>query len=426
MNRALPLAALLACALGVAAAPARAQGSPRVGPAAEESPAPAKNGEAKSGEAKRDAAKDERKGVPPKGDAAKNGETKKADPQTAGQNASQQPKGERVAGGTSDASDPASTPDDPPSTASVAAPVGGANAPPASTSDAPQKSSTAPPPVVTPKGTLTSEPSALPNPSSNASGTVAAPPPTAIYNVGVGDVLDIRLLNQAYTRESTLFTVMAGGLLEYPLAGEPVPVGGLSPQEIATRLEVALKRRAVFLNPRVSVSIREYASHTVMVSGLVEEPGVKIIRREAIPLYVVIAEAQPKPEAGRAVVMSHKTGRTLVIDLSDAAAMGALVYPGDVINLTTKPQEFYYIGGEVVAPGQKDFHAGMTLTQAVLASGGTTQLAGTNVRVSRQDSNGLLVSRDYDLKLIQDGKVPDPRLEAGDRVEVGRAGKKQK
>ncbi|HEX5708799.1 MAG TPA: polysaccharide biosynthesis/export family protein [Pyrinomonadaceae bacterium] len=408
MNRALPLAALLACALGVASGTVRAQTNARVGPAAEETAPAPKNGETKRPE--RDAAKDTRKGEQSKGESQAGG----------------QPKGEQVANGTGEAGDRVSTSDNAPSTASVTAPVGDTTTS-SSTSDAPPKPNAAqPPPVVTSKGTLSAETGALPNPSSNAKGTVPAPPPTALYHVGTGDVLDIRLLNQAYTRESTLFTVMAGGLLEYPLAGEPVPVAGLSPEEIAARLEVALKRRAVYINPRVSVSVREYASHTVLVSGLVNEPGVKIIRREAIPLYVVIAESQPKPEAGRAVVMSHRTGQTLVIDLSDAAAMGALVYPGDVVNLTTKPQEFYYIGGEVATPGQKDFHAGMTLTQAVLASGGTTVAAGAKVRVSRQGANGLLVSNEYDLKLIQDGKAPDPRLEAGDRVEVGRAGKKQK
>ncbi|HYE66642.1 MAG TPA: hypothetical protein VD966_13725, partial [Pyrinomonadaceae bacterium] len=50
-----------------------------------------------------------------------------------------------------------------------------------------------------------------------------APRLTKIYRVGVGDVLDIHLLN-ANSRESTLFTVMPGGLLEYPLAGEPLQV----------------------------------------------------------------------------------------------------------------------------------------------------------------------------------------------------------
>ncbi len=411
MNRALPLAALLACALGVAAGPVRAQTNARVGPAADESAPPA----AKNGGAKR-------------GDKAAPKETRKAEPSKGESSEGRQPQGERVAsdeaaGNGAHAAKDAGEPE--PATASVVSPVGDTTS--STTSDAPPKSSApAPPPVVTSKGTLSAETGALPNPSSNASGTVPAPPPTALYHVGTGDVLDIRLLNQVYTRESTLFTVMAGGLLEYPLAGEPMPVMGLSPEEIAARLEVALKRRAVYVNPRVSVSVREYASHTVLVSGLVGDPGVKIIRREAIPLYVVIAESQPKPEAGRAVVMSHRTGQTLVVDLTDAAGMGALVYPGDVINLTTKPQEFFYIGGEVATPGQKDFHTGMTLTQAVLASGGTTQAAATRVRVSRQGANGLLVSNEYDLRQIQDGKVPDPRLEAGDRVEVGRGGKKQK
>src|SRR5438067_5871524 len=39
---------------------------------------------------------------------------------------------------------------------------------------------------------------------------------TALYRVGVGDVLDIRMVN-AVTRDSTLFTVLRGGVVEYPL-----------------------------------------------------------------------------------------------------------------------------------------------------------------------------------------------------------------
>ena len=35
---------------------------------------------------------------------------------------------------------------------------------------------------------------------------------------------------------------------------------------------------------------------------------------------------------------------------------------------------------EFAAPGQKDFHAGMTLTQAVLAAGGATRRASGRVR----------------------------------------------
>ena len=240
-----------------------------------------------------------------------------------------------------------------------------------------------------------------------------------IYRVGVGDVLDIRLLN-ATTRESTLFTVMAGGLLDYPLAGEPVQVAGFTTDEIKQHLTPKIK---VYDDPKIAVSVREYASHTVIVSGLVNEPGTKVLRREAMPLYVVLAEAQPKPEAG-SVRIVHADRQTVTVNLSDQKAMTTFVLPGDVITLVPAPPappQFFYIGGQVTSPGQKDFHAGLTLTQAVLASGGTTRFAGSKVKISRQGADGRLVSTEYNLKQIEAGKIPDPELQPGDRIDVGRS-----
>jgi hypothetical protein len=164
--------------------------------------------------------------------------------------------------------------------------------------------------------------------------------------------------------------------------------------------------------------VREYASHAVLVSGLVSDPGTKILRREAIPLYVVIAEAQPKPEAGRAVIMSHSTGKVVNVDLNDAAGLNTLVMTGDVVTLTARPPEFYYVGGEVGAPGQKDFHSGITLTQALLASGGASRPEAARVRVLRAGPDGRLSPAEYNLREIENGVVPDPQLQPGDRVEV--------
>jgi protein involved in polysaccharide export with SLBB domain len=244
------------------------------------------------------------------------------------------------------------------------------------------------------------------------------PPLTSIYRVGVGDVLDIRLLN-AQSRESTLFSVMAGGLLEYPLAGDPVPVAGLTTDEIDARLTSLVK---IYENPQIVVSVREYASHTVIVTGLVNDPGTKVLRREAMPLYVVLAEAQLKPEAGRATIV-RADGKSLEVNLTDPKATTMLVLPGDVVTLTAlpvTPPQFFYIGGQVNSPGQKDFHNGLTLTQAVLASGGTTRFAGSKVKVSRQGADGRLVTTEYSLKQIEGGKIPDPVLQPGDRLEVSR------
>ena len=177
----------------------------------------------------------------------------------------------------------------------------------------------------------------------------------------------MRLLNLSTTRESTLYTVMSGGVLEYPLAGEPLSVAGMTTEEIGARIASELKRRAVYTNPRVSVNVREYASHAVLVNGLVGSPGAKILRREAMPLYVVVAEAQPLQDAARAVVMSRATGQTTVVASARGAAMTLLVQAGDVVRCRRAEGIFLHRGqGQRARP--KDFHDGLTLTQAVLAS----------------------------------------------------------
>jgi protein involved in polysaccharide export with SLBB domain len=271
------------------------------------------------------------------------------------------------------------------------------------------------------RGTTPGDPNASIVPTS-----AAAAPLTSLYRIGVGDVLDIRTLNDASPRQSTLFTIGAGGVLDHPLLKDPLTVAGMTTDELAAQLVAEFRHRGVYERPQVRVSVREYASHAVLVSGLAGDPGTKILRREAIPLYVVIAEAQPKPEAGRAVIISHATGKVITVDLGDAAALNTLVQAGDVVNLTVRPPEFFYIGGEISSPGQKDFHSGMTLTQAVLASGGVTAGAGERIKVSRAGADGRLVSAEYSLREIEGGAVPDPVLQAGDRIEVARAGKGRK
>jgi len=215
---------------------------------------------------------------------------------------------------------------------------------------------------------------------------------------------------------------LTGGLLDYPLAGDPVGVAGLTTDEIAARLSTELKRRGLYDRAQFHVTVRDYASHTVMVSGLVDQPGQKVLRRESVPLYVVLADALPRADAGRAVIIARATGTSKTVDLGDPNALNELVSTGDVVNVQTRPPEFYYIGGQIGTPGQKDFHAGLTLTQALLASGGLTRDAGNKVKVtvSRQGADGRLIATDYLLKDIESGQVPDPRLQPGDRVEVGR------
>jgi polysaccharide biosynthesis/export protein len=322
----------------------------------------------------------------------------------------------------------AQKPTDSSSTAS-AAPISGTTAGinPGATTDAPARTVNTVPVAAAASGNAP-EPSKANSTAASAHSTAPAAVTTPalaltnIYRVGIGDVLDVRLLNAPTTEStSTLFTVLAGGLLEYPLAGEPVAVAGLTTEEINAQLIPKIK---LYDNPRLAVSVREYASHRVIVTGLVNDPGTKVLRREAVPLYVVLAEAQPRSEAVSATIM-RQGSQSVTVELSDTAATSALVVSGDVIRLSAAPPaqpQFYYIGGQINLPGQKDFHKGLTLMQAILASGGTSRFAGSEVKVMRQGEDGRLVTTKYNLKRIEEGKIPDPVLQAGDRLEVSRGG----
>jgi polysaccharide export outer membrane protein len=273
--------------------------------------------------------------------------------------------------------------------------------------------------------TAISEPKAVinknaetPYPNLNANvpipATTMIPASSQIYRVGVGDVLDIQL-NDNPNQGSTLFTVLGDGMLDYPLAGSPLQVTGMTTSEIATTLRTKIK---LFEDPAIVVNVRDYASHTVTINGFVAVPGTKTLRRESVPLYALLAESLVLPDAACATVT--RAGITTAIDLKDPSLSATLVLPGDVVKVLGRAvaAEFFFVAGEVKLPGQKSYHAGLTLTQAILAAGGTTTGAGERVRVSRQGTDGLLVTEEFNLRRIQDGKVADPLLQKDDRIEL--------
>ena len=268
-----------------------------------------------------------------------------------------------------------------------------------------------------PKVEATPDNTSTPRSETASASNITSPSLTDTYRVGIGDILDVRFLNSANGGRSTLFTVVAGGMIDFPVAGGPIMVAGLTTEEIQTRIATELKRRAVEENAQISVGVRQYSSHSVMVTGLVGAPGSRVLRREAVPLYVILAEAQLRNDAGRITIMrGGSAGQTL--DLNDPTTLNTVVLNGDVITVTGRPQEFYYIAGRINYPGQKNFQSGITLLQAILASGGTTRQNERIVEISREGSEGRLVTTRFDIKEIKAGKIQDPKLQAGDRIQV--------
>lgn len=248
----------------------------------------------------------------------------------------------------------------------------------------------------------------------------AAVAPTETYRVGIGDVLFINLQNAS--KGSSYFTVLNDGTIDYPLAGEMIQVAGMMTDEIEDILRERIK---LFENPQVSVKVRDYASHKITVLGLVERSGERFIQREAMPLFVVRAEAIVKPNATKAVI-KRTDAKTETVDLRNGANDSILVFPGDIVEFTSDElprtgaaNAFIYISGEVAAVGRREFHEGMTLTQAIIEAGGLKKEGVKKATLRRRNAEGLLVSTEYNLKSIRDGKAADPLIAAGDMIEIG-------
>jgi protein involved in polysaccharide export with SLBB domain len=239
---------------------------------------------------------------------------------------------------------------------------------------------------------------------------------TSVYRVGAGDVIDIRVGDKP-SGDSTLFSITSAGLLEHPNLLKPLPVAGLTVDEIRDALSKDLKRQALADNPQVSVAVRDYQSHTILVSGLVKDPGTKILRREAIPLYVVVADAQPLPEAGRVSVVHADSAEISIVELTEAEQMKTLVHRGDVITIQANPAQFFYVSGDVKAPGEKPFRRGLKLTQAIIAAGGFSEEP-KYARIAHDNGKGFLSVKVYKLKDIDSGKSPDPSVQPGDRITI--------
>jgi protein involved in polysaccharide export with SLBB domain len=244
-----------------------------------------------------------------------------------------------------------------------------------------------------------------------------AAPPTEIYKVGVGDMLFINLKNAA--QGSGYQTVRTDGTIDFPLAGQDLIVAGQTVDDVE---EILASRITLYPDPQIEVKIREYGSHKIAVSGLVENPGDKSLQREAIPLYVIKAEAMVSSKAAKVVITRAPLLKLETYNLHDANTDNVLIYPGNSVEFAADGDRrsnvgIYFISGEVTSPGQKDLTNGLTLYEAIAASGGAKGTPRKAV-IRRKNDGGVLSVFAHDLRAIKDGKAADPALVSGDVVEI--------
>lgn len=246
---------------------------------------------------------------------------------------------------------------------------------------------------------------------------IRALPPTETYKIGVGDVLFVSIKNSS--QGSGYFTVRPDGTIDYPLAGDMVVVAD---QTTDVAEEIIASGIKIFTEPQIEVKVRQYGSHKITVSGLVENAGEKNLQREAMPLFAIRAEAVVKPKATKVSVARGDQLKHEIFDLKDPKTDEILIFPGNTVDFIGDPgsastNASFFIGGEVVSGGQKDLTNGLTLYQAVIVSGGTKGDPKKAV-IRRKNDKGMFTVVEHNLRSIKEGRSMDPFLAPGDVIEI--------
>ena len=221
-------------------------------------------------------------------------------------------------------------------------------------------------------------------------------PPAAAnaqYRLAAGDVIRISVYQSADLTLETRLT--EAGTISYPLLGS-VALAGLTVSEAEKRIADGLRTGNFVKQPQVSVAVQQVRGNQVSVLGQVGKPGRYPLETGNVQLTDMIATAGGVVPGGadQVVVVGTRNGQPYRAEIDLPSVFGAgrrandlTLQNGDVIWVERAPMIYMY--GEVQKPGSLRLERGMTVMQALAASGGLTQ-RGTErgLRVHRRDAEG--------------------------------------
>ena len=227
------------------------------------------------------------------------------------------------------------------------------------------------------------------------------------YTIGVRDVLDVSVFNQADL--SGRYTVETDGAFSFPLIGRVVAAG-----RTVEELEAALRTRLLdgyFRDPRVTVAVAEYRSRQVFVMGEVRSPGAYPLAADTTLIEILsLAGSLTSQASGVAIVVrangkqpGHAAGEppfaedgsadngggtiplpadseTIRVNLRDLEggdlSRNIVLRDGDTVFVPRA--ETFYVFGEVRSPGSFPIQEGLTVLQALSLAGGANEFAALN------------------------------------------------
>jgi polysaccharide export outer membrane protein len=230
--------------------------------------------------------------------------------------------------------------------------------------------------------------------------------------IGAGDTVKITVYQSPDLSLET--RVNEGGAISYPLLGR-VQLAGLTVTAAEQHIASELKRRDFVKDPQVIIVVTQVRANQINVLGQVGKPGRYSLDLSGMRLTEVLALAGGVVAgvgSDTIVLTGTRDGRPFrrEIDLPRLFAAGGsaedvVIAPGDTIWVDRAPQVYIY--GEIQHPGALRLERGMTLMQAVAASGGATP-RGTlkGIKVTRHGADGKTETIEPSMEdTLKDGDV---------------------
>src|SRR5665213_229159 len=247
-----------------------------------------------------------------------------------------------------------------------------------------------------------------------------------IQKIGKEDLRNVQIIDLPELSRS--YRVNDSGQIRMPMLKETVKVDGLFPSDIEVLVAEELKREQLMVDPFVTVTVVEYHSRPISITGAVKNPTV-FQAIGAVNLLEALAKAGGMADnAGGELVLTRPNGDTgtlftqrinirALIDGSDPSLNVKLV-GGELIRVPVIGT--VVVTGNVRASGVfpvQDVGTTTVLT-AIAQAQGFGDFKPPTVYIYRPDEQGIKHEIPVDVKSILQRKKPDVTLQARDVLYV--------
>jgi polysaccharide export outer membrane protein len=173
--------------------------------------------------------------------------------------------------------------------------------------------------------------------NTNATNTTAGAETDEDYKIAPQDILVIDVFGEK-DLSNREFRVSANGDISFPLIGE-VKVANLTASQVNKKL-VELLKDGYFVDPQVTVAVKEYSKRLVSVFGEVYKPGaIELPGEQKWTIVEAIAQAGGlKTTANKKKIKFTRNGKTQIFDFNELVnskdpAKKIYLQPGDHIEV---------------------------------------------------------------------------------------------